>query len=68
MALTECVHPDGAIRPGRKCFLLMYVQHYTRKLGWKLKRLIRNDHWLYSEMHVQVLSQGVLLDSSPGWP
>jgi hypothetical protein len=38
------------------------------------KHLIGNEDWLSSVMHVQVLSQGVLLDSSvnsdssPGWP
>jgi len=26
MALTERVHSDGAIPPGRKCFLLMEVE------------------------------------------
>jgi len=37
------------------------------------KHLIGNDDWLSSAIHVQVLSQGVLLDfsvnsdSSPGW-
>jgi hypothetical protein len=37
------------------------------------KYLIGNEDWLSSVMHVQVLSQGVLLDSSvnndssPGW-
>jgi len=38
------------------------------------KQLIGNEDWLSSAMHMQVLSQGVLLDSSlnsnssPGWP
>jgi hypothetical protein len=38
------------------------------------KHLIGNEDWLSSAMHVQVLSQCVLLDSSmnsdasPGWP
>jgi hypothetical protein len=38
------------------------------------EHLIDNEDWLSSAMHVQVLSQGVLLDSyvnsdsSPGWP
>jgi hypothetical protein len=38
------------------------------------KQLIGNEDWLPSAMHMQVLSQGVLIDSSvnsdssPGWP
>jgi len=42
--------------------------------GWKFKHLITNEDWVSSSMHVQVLSQVVLLDSSvnsdssPGWP
>jgi hypothetical protein len=51
-----------------------YLHHYTRRLGWMFKHLIGNEDWLSSAMHVQVLSQGVLLgssvntDFSPGWP
>jgi hypothetical protein len=39
-----------------------------------LKQLIGNEDWQSSALHVQVLSQDVLLDSSvnsdssPGWP
>jgi hypothetical protein len=38
------------------------------------KHLIGNEDWQSSAMHMQVLAQGVLLDSSvnsdssPGWP
>jgi hypothetical protein len=40
----------------------------------ELKHLIGNENWLSSWMHVQVLAQSVILDSSvmsdssPGWP
>ena len=50
------------------------LRHYTRRLGWKFKHLICNEDWLSSSMHVQVLSQVGLLDSSvnsdssPDWP
>jgi hypothetical protein len=50
------------------------LQHYTRRLDLALKHLLPNEDWLSSAMHVQVLSQVVLLDSSgnsdfsPGWP
>jgi hypothetical protein len=53
---------------------ITYLQHYTRRLGWMFKHWIGNEDWLSSAMHVQVLSQGVLFDSSvnsdssPGWP
>jgi len=43
---------------------ISYLQHYTRKLGWKFKHLIGNEVWQSSAMQVQVLSQGVFLDSS----
>jgi len=51
-----------------------YPQHYTRRLGRMFKWLIGHDDWLSSAMHLRVLSQGVVLDSSvnsefsPGWP
>jgi hypothetical protein len=55
------------------CPDISYLQLYNRRLGWMFKHLIANEYWLSSAMHVQVLSQGVLLgcsvnsDSSPGW-
>jgi hypothetical protein len=53
---------------------ISYLQHYTQRVGWMFKYLIGNEEWQSSAMQVQVLSQGVLLDSSvnsdssPGWP
>ena len=29
--LTERIHSDGAIPPGRKCFLLMFCTHITNE-------------------------------------
>jgi hypothetical protein len=40
------------------------LQYYSPKLGWKLKHLIGTEHCLSSAMHVQVLSEDVLFDSS----
>jgi hypothetical protein len=53
---------------------ISYLQQYTRRLGWMFKHLIGNEDWLSSAIPMQVLSQGVLhdssvnSDSSPGWP
>jgi hypothetical protein len=51
-----------------------YHQQYTLNLGWKFEYLICHEDWLSSAMHMQVLTQGVLHDSSvnshfsPAWP
>jgi hypothetical protein len=53
---------------------IRYLQHYTRRQGWMFKHFIGNEDWLSSAMHMHMLSQGVLLnssvnsESSPGWP
>jgi len=51
------VHPTNSLD-------MRNVQHYTQKLGWQLKHLIWIEDWLSCAMHVQVLSEGVLRDSS----
>jgi hypothetical protein len=43
---------------------ISYLKHYTRRLGEKFKHLIDNEDWMSAAMHMQVLSQGGLLDSS----